>query len=77
MFITNGSTRVGPLAFPPITEFGRSLALNSADGTNWSFPMKIRDVMSPDPVCCLPTDSAQQVAKIMCETRCWFNPSSG
>jgi CBS domain-containing protein len=29
--------------------------------------MKIRDVMSPDPVCCLPTDSAQQVAKIMCE----------
>ncbi len=29
--------------------------------------MKIREVMSPDPVCCLPTDSAQQVAKIMAD----------
>ena len=29
--------------------------------------MKIRDVMSQDPVCCLPTDNAQAVAKMMCE----------
>lgn len=29
--------------------------------------MKIREVMSENPVCCLPTDSAQAVARIMCE----------
>ena len=29
--------------------------------------MKIREVMSPHPVCCLPTDSAQRVARIMCD----------
>jgi len=29
--------------------------------------MKIREVMSPQPVCCLPTDSAQRVARIMCD----------
>jgi CBS domain-containing protein len=29
--------------------------------------MKIRDVMSADPVCCLPTDSAQAVARMMCD----------
>jgi CBS domain-containing protein len=29
--------------------------------------MKIREVMSPNPVCCLPTDSAQRVARIMCD----------
>ena len=29
--------------------------------------MKIKEVMSPDPICCLPSDSAQQVARIMCE----------
>jgi CBS domain-containing protein len=29
--------------------------------------MKIREVMSPNPVSCLPTDSAQRVARIMCE----------
>lgn len=29
--------------------------------------MKIREIMSPNPVCCLPSDTAQQVAKIMCE----------
>ena len=29
--------------------------------------MKIREVMSPNPVCCLPTHSAQQVAGIMCD----------
>jgi CBS domain-containing protein len=29
--------------------------------------MKIREVMSPHPVSCLPTDSAQLVARIMCE----------
>jgi CBS domain-containing protein len=29
--------------------------------------MKIREVMSPNPVCCVPTDSAQQLAKTMCE----------
>jgi CBS domain-containing protein len=27
--------------------------------------MKVREVMSKDPVCCLPTDSAQSVARIM------------
>ena len=27
--------------------------------------MKIREVMSADPVCCLPTDSAQGVARVM------------
>jgi CBS domain-containing protein len=29
--------------------------------------MKIREVMTPDPVCCVPGDTAQSVAKIMCE----------
>ena len=29
--------------------------------------MKIREVMSANPVCCLPTDSAQRVARIMCD----------
>jgi len=29
--------------------------------------MKIKEVMSPNPVCCLPTDSAQRVARIMCD----------
>jgi CBS domain-containing protein len=28
--------------------------------------MKIREVMSPNPVCCLPADSAQRVARMMC-----------
>jgi CBS domain-containing protein len=31
------------------------------------FSMKIREVMSRDPVCCLPSDSAQRVAEVMCE----------
>src|SRR6266566_3009082 len=29
--------------------------------------MKIKEIMSPDPVCCVPGDSAQTVARIMCE----------
>jgi CBS domain-containing protein len=29
--------------------------------------MKIREVMSLNPVCCLPTDSAQRVAGMMCD----------
>jgi CBS domain-containing protein len=29
--------------------------------------MKVREVMTPNPVCCLPTDSAQKVAKALCE----------
>ncbi len=29
--------------------------------------MKIREVMSANPVCSLPTDSAQRVASVMCE----------
>jgi CBS domain-containing protein len=29
--------------------------------------MKVRDVMTPDPVCCVPGDTAQSVAKIMCQ----------
>ena len=29
--------------------------------------MKIREVMSANPVCCLPTDSAQRVARVMCD----------
>jgi CBS domain-containing protein len=29
--------------------------------------MKIREIMSPEPVCCLPGDTAQQVARIMCD----------
>jgi CBS domain-containing protein len=29
--------------------------------------MKVREVMTPDPVCCVPGDTAQSVAKIMCE----------
>jgi len=31
------------------------------------FPMKVRDAMTPDPVCCLTTDSAQKVAGILCK----------
>ena len=29
--------------------------------------MRINEVMSPNPVCCLPGDSAQRVARIMCD----------
>jgi CBS domain-containing protein len=29
--------------------------------------MKVREVMTPDPVCCVPGDTAQSVANIMCE----------
>ena len=29
--------------------------------------MKVRDGMTPDPVCCLATDSAQKVAGILCK----------
>ena len=29
--------------------------------------MKIRDGMTPDPICCLATDSAQKVAGILCK----------
>jgi CBS domain-containing protein len=29
--------------------------------------MKIREVMSSNPVCCLPADSAQRVARMMCD----------
>jgi len=29
--------------------------------------VKIKEVMSPNPACCLPTDRAQQVAKLMCD----------
>jgi len=29
--------------------------------------MKVRDIMTPDPVCCTPEDTAQKVAKILCE----------
>jgi CBS domain-containing protein len=29
--------------------------------------MKIREVMSPNPVCCVPSDSAQRAARMMCD----------
>ena len=29
--------------------------------------MKIREVMSANPICCLPTDTTQQVAQMMCD----------
>jgi CBS domain-containing protein len=29
--------------------------------------VKIKEVMSPNPVCCVPSDTAQAVAKIMCD----------
>src|SRR5262249_26578852 len=29
--------------------------------------MKVREAMTPNPVCCLPTDSAQKVAKALCD----------
>jgi CBS domain-containing protein len=29
--------------------------------------MKIRDTMTPNPVCCDPTDNAQRVARMMCD----------
>lgn len=29
--------------------------------------MNVRDAMTPNPVCCLPGDSAQSVARMMCE----------
>jgi len=29
--------------------------------------MKIKEVMSPNPACCLPSDTAQHVAKLMCD----------
>lgn len=29
--------------------------------------MKVREAMTPNPFCCVPTDSAQKVAKALCE----------
>lgn len=29
--------------------------------------MKIREAMSPNPTCCLPSDSAQKVARMLCD----------
>jgi len=29
--------------------------------------MKVREIMTPDPVCCTPEDSAQKVARMLCE----------
>jgi CBS domain-containing protein len=29
--------------------------------------VKIKEVMTPNPVCCVPSDTAQAVAKVMCE----------
>jgi len=29
--------------------------------------MKVREIMTPDPVCCVPEDRAQKVAKVLCE----------
>jgi CBS domain-containing protein len=29
--------------------------------------MKVREVMSSNPICCVPTDTAERVAKAMCE----------
>ena len=29
--------------------------------------MKVREVMSSNPICCLPADTAEKVAKIMCQ----------
>lgn len=29
--------------------------------------MKVKEVMTPNPVCCVPGDTAQSVAKLMCE----------
>jgi CBS domain-containing protein len=29
--------------------------------------MKVREAMTPNPVCCVPTDSAQKVARTLCE----------
>jgi CBS domain-containing protein len=31
------------------------------------FSMKVRDAMTPDPICCLATDSAQKAAGILCK----------
>ena len=30
--------------------------------------MKVRDIMTANPVCCLPSDSAQAVAQMMCQS---------
>lgn len=29
--------------------------------------MKVKEVMTPNPVCCVPTDTAQRLAKMMCD----------
>src|SRR5881396_877784 len=36
--------------------------------------MKVRDVMTPDPACCVPTDTIQQAAKLMVEADCGCIP---
>jgi CBS domain-containing protein len=30
--------------------------------------MKVRELMSPNPVCCVPTDTAQKVARVLCDS---------
>jgi CBS domain-containing protein len=34
----------------------------------WSIPMNIRDIMTSNPACCVPEDTAQTVAKMMCDS---------
>jgi len=43
--------------------------IKSSTGSNSELEvgMKIKEVMSENPVCCLPSDSAQSVAKMMCD----------
>src|SRR6266480_376399 len=36
--------------------------------------MKVRDVMTADPACCVPTDTIQQAAKLMVEADCGCIP---
>jgi CBS domain-containing protein len=43
------------------------IAWNAHPRRGGGFNMKIREIMSPNPVCCVPHDSAQKVAKILCE----------
>jgi CBS domain-containing protein len=35
--------------------------------------MKVREIMTPDPVCCTPEDSAQKVATMLRSQDIWFH----
>src|SRR5207245_9338820 len=55
------------LPVAPGPNFDSRPELNLEDSYERRIAMNVREVMTSDPVCCVPGDTAQSVAKIICE----------